>query len=67
MIIPLFGGFEQAENSLERSQINSQKTLISGCRFVQNIAPLSLSRDRRINMEQKQTVKIEGNVGIDSI
>jgi len=31
--------------------------LLSGCGFVQNIAPPSLSRDRRIKMEQtnKQT------------
>jgi len=28
--------------------------LLSGCGFVQNIAPLSLSRDMRINMEKKQ-------------
>jgi len=32
---------------------------LSGCGFVQHIAPPSLSRDRRIKMENKQTSVIE--------
>jgi len=34
--------------------------LLSGCGFVQNIAPPSLSRDRKINMEKKIKKALKG-------
>jgi len=65
MIIQYFclgiGGFEQALNSKfsGRTSVEDKETtgnlenrqLLSGCGFVQNIAPPSLSCDRRIKME----------------
>jgi len=60
MIIYLLGGFEQAANSVVRSQRKNGKLgngqLLIGCGFFQNITPPSLSRDRRIKMEQTNKV-----------
>jgi len=55
----------QAANSVVRSQKTTGKLgngqLLSGCGFVQNITPPSLSRDRRIKMEQTNNIKVGRN------
>jgi len=61
--LSLRGGFEQAANaalgkkSKKQPENSEMDNSLRGCGFVQNIAPISLSRDRRIKMEQNKTNK----------
>jgi len=51
--------FKQAANLVVRSQTTEKLEngqLLSGCGFVQNIAPPALSRDRRRKMKQTKTL-----------
>jgi len=51
-MISVLGGFKQAANPAVKSQRNNRKiwkwSTLNGCRFVQNIAPPSLSGDGKI-------------------
>jgi len=55
--LSLFGGFVTSsklsgKKSKKQPENSGNEQLLSGCGFVQNIEPPSLSRDRRIKIEQ---------------